>query len=92
MSDSQEDPWAWMTPEKAKRLSTFGKLDGTMETAKDILRKYDVVIIGKNPKLEAAIKEIAWEASWRRFRQEEYGKVPTGPRQIHLYEITIPGN
>lgn len=39
MSDSQEDPWAWMTPEKAKRLSTFGKLDGTMETAKDILEK-----------------------------------------------------
>ena len=44
-----------------------------METAKDILRKYDVIMIGENPKSEAAIKEIAdkaWEAGFKRSDDE----------------------
>lgn len=37
-----------------------------METAKDILEKHGVVLIGDNPKIDAAIQEIAdkaWEAA-----------------------------
>lgn len=53
--------------------STLQLTTGSMETAKDILRKYDVIMIGENPKSEAAIKEIAdkaWEAAQKRGDEE----------------------
>lgn len=73
MSDSKEDPWAWMTPEKAKRLSKFGKLDGTMETAKDILERHRRTGAVNVPLEDAlrAMQEIA-DKAWEAGRKREY--------------------
>ena len=79
MSDSQEDPWAWMTPEAAERLSKPLTLKArpSMETAKDILdnnapnwKGEDCVPRDQAIKAMQEIADKAWDAAQKRGDEE----------------------